>query len=61
MLKKLDESADNALGYETRDRITEEEFASFEEEFEAAISRHGKVRLLLYMPEVPGVEPGALW
>jgi EmrB/QacA subfamily drug resistance transporter len=61
MLRKLEESSGNALGYEAKDRITEEEFASFEEEFEAAISRHGKVRLLLYMPEIPRVNSGALW
>lgn len=61
MLRKLDESAVNVLGYETKGRVTEEEFASFEGDFEAAISRYGKVRVFLYMPEVPGVEPGALW
>lgn len=61
ILKKLEESSGNILGYEARDGITEEEFASFEQEFEAAISRYGKVRVLLYMPEVPGVGPGALW
>jgi hypothetical protein len=61
MLRKLAESSGNVLGYEAKDRVTEEEFASFQEEFEAAISRHGKVCLLLYMPEMPGVDPGALW
>lgn len=61
MLRKLDESASGALGYEARGGITEDEFASFEEEFEAEVSRHGKVRILLYMPEIPGVEPAALW
>ena len=61
MLKRLEESSGNALGYEAKDRVTAEEFASFEEEFEAAISRHGKVRLLHCVPEVPRVDPGALW
>jgi hypothetical protein len=57
--QKLTESSGNVLGYEAKARVTEEEFASFQEEFEAAISRHGKVCLLLYMPEMPGVDPGS--
>lgn len=61
MLRKLPESTANILGYVAGDKITEEEFSAFAEEFEAAISRHGKARLLVYMPELPKVAPGALW
>jgi hypothetical protein len=40
--------------YEAKHRVTEEEFASFQREFQTASSRrHGKVRPLLYMPEMP--------
>ncbi len=61
MLKKLPESTENVLGYEAEDKITEEEFTAFAEEFEAAIERHGKARLLVYMPELPILTPSALW
>ncbi len=60
MIRKLDESAGNVLGYEVRKEVTEEEFVSFSREFEAAIAQHGKIRLLIYMPELPKTEPGAL-
>lgn len=60
-IRKLDESTDNVLGYEVRGRITKEEFETFEKDFEAEISTHGKVRILLYLPEIPAIEPGALW
>jgi hypothetical protein len=61
MLRKLQRSVDNVLGYEVGGKLTEEEFEAFAEEFEAAISRHGKVRLLIQMPEMPRMESGALW
>lgn len=61
MLRKLPESTENVLGYEAKDKITEEEFTAFAEEFEAAIERHGKARLLVYIPELPILTPSALW
>lgn len=61
MLTKLPESTDSVLGYEAGDKITEEDLTAFAKEFEAAISRHGKVRLLVYLPELPKIDPGALW
>ncbi len=60
MLKKLDEGTGNVLGYEIRGKLTEKEFETLSEEFKAVIAEHGKVRLLIRVPEMPGVEFGAL-
>ncbi|QZT65368.1 MULTISPECIES: STAS/SEC14 domain-containing protein [Mycolicibacterium] len=61
MLEKLPESTGNVLGYLARAKITDEELTAFAREFEAAIERHGKTRLLVYMPKMPTLTPGALW
>lgn len=60
MYRKLDESAGNVLGFETRGRLTEEELRAILKETEDAIAEHGKIRLLVYMPEVPRPELAAL-
>ncbi|CAN5576139.1 hypothetical protein BH24ACT22_BH24ACT22_16700 [soil metagenome] len=60
MLKKLNESAGNVLGYEVKGKLTEKEFEALSVELKAVIAEHGKVRLLVRMPEMPGVEFGAL-
>lgn len=61
MLQKLPQSTGNVFGYEARGRITDQEFTAFADEFAAAIARHGKVRLLVYLPELPWLDPVALW
>jgi hypothetical protein len=53
MIRRLDESSGNVLGWEVTDEVTEEEVRTLSEEFEAAVAKHGKVRVL----EVP---PGLL-
>ena len=60
MLRKLDEGTGNVLGYEVEGKLTEGEFEVISEEIEAVITRHGKVRLLIRMNEMPRMEPGAL-
>lgn len=60
MLRRLDEGPDNVLGYEVAGKLTEKEFETLSEEFKAAVAAFGKVRLLVLMPELPGMEPGAL-
>ena len=49
------------IGLRGRGKLTEEEFEAFSQEFRAEISRHGKVRLLIHVPEVPNMESGAMW
>ena len=61
MLRKLQQSSGNVLGYKVGGKLTEEEFEAFSQEFRAEISRHGKVRLLIHVPEVPSMESGAMW
>ena len=60
MLKKLDQSKGNVLGYEMKGKVTEKEFEDLSEEFKTAVAEYGKVRLLVRIPEIPGVEPGAM-
>ena len=59
--RKLQQSSGNVLGYEVGGKLTEEEFEAFSQEFRAEISRHGKVRLLMHVPEIPSMESGAMW
>jgi SpoIIAA-like len=61
VLRKLQQSSGNVLGYEVGGKLTEEEFEAFSEEFRAEISRHGKVRLLIHVSEIPSMESGAMW
>ncbi len=60
MLRKLDEGTENVLGYEIKEELTEKEFETLSEEFKTVVAKHGKVRLLVRIPEMPGVELGAL-
>ncbi len=60
MLTKLDQSKGNVLGYEMEGKVTEKEFEALSEEFKTAVAEHGEVRLLVRIPEIPGVEPGAM-
>jgi len=60
VLKKLYEGTGTVLGYEMKGKLTEKEFMTLSEEFKAVIAEHGKVRLLIRVPEMPGVEFGAL-
>jgi hypothetical protein len=45
MIRRLEESSDNVLGWEVTGKVTEEEVRTLSEEFKAAIAEHGKVRL----------------
>lgn len=60
MLKKLYEGTGTVLGYEMKGKLTEKEFMTLSEEFKAVIAEHSKARLLIRVPEMPGVEFGAL-
>lgn len=60
MLRRLDDGTGNVLGYEVKGKLTEKEFETLSEEFKAAVAEHDKVRLLVYMPEMPRMELGAL-
>jgi len=58
--RKLEQSSGNVLGYEVRGKLTEEELGSILTDMEEAIDRFGKVNLLIYFPEIPRPDLGAV-
>ena len=59
MIRRLDESSGNVLGWEVTGKVTEEEVRTISEEFKAAIAEHGKVRVLVRMRRIPRMGLGA--
>jgi hypothetical protein len=53
MIRRLEESSGNVLGWEVTGKVTEEEVRTLSEEFKAAIAEHGKVRVLVQMRRLP--------
>jgi hypothetical protein len=60
MYEKLDRSGGRTLGYEIRDRISEDELQEILREMEAVIHDEGEVRVLVYIPTFPSFEIAAL-
>ena len=60
MYRKLEESSGNVLGYEARGKLTREELGAILADIEEAIDRFGKVNLLVYLPEIPRPDLGAI-
>ena len=60
MYRKLEESSGNVLRYETLDKLTEEELGIILADVEEATDRFGKVNLLVYVPEIPRPDLGAI-
>ena len=59
MIRRLDESSGNVLGWEVTGEVTEEEVRTISEEFKAAVAEHGKVRALVRMRRIPRMGLGA--
>jgi hypothetical protein len=59
MIRRLEESSGNVLGWEVAGKVTEEEVRTLSEEFKAAIAEHGKVRVLIRMRRLPRMELAA--
>src|ERR687895_1012468 len=59
MIRRLDVSSGNVLGWEVTGKVTEEEVRTLSEEFKAAIAEHGKVRALVRMRRIPRMGLGA--
>ena len=57
---KLEESSGNVLCYEARGKLTEDELGSILTDIEEAIDRFGKVYLLIYLPDIPRPDLGAV-
>jgi len=60
MYARLPQSTDSTLGYEIR-QITRDEVIKLEHEIEQAISKHGKIRVLLDLRPFPYADVGAFW
>src|ERR671921_182809 len=56
MIRRLEETSGNVLGWEVTGKVTEEEVRTISEEFKAAIAEHGKVRVLVRMRRIPRME-----
>lgn len=56
MYRKLPQSHDNVLGYEVAGTVTEEEYRQVAGELREVIDEHGKVRVLVRVPEMPDQE-----
>src|ERR687897_370809 len=59
MIRRLEESSGNVLGWEVTGKVTEEEVRTRSEDFKAAIAEHGKVRVLIQMRRIPRMELAA--
>ena len=60
MYRKLERSSGNMLGYEVRGKLTKEELGTVLADLEEAIDRFGRVNLLVYLPEMPRPDLGAI-
>ena len=60
MYRKLERSSGNVLGYEARGKLTKEELGAILADMEEAIDRFGRVNLLVYLPEIPRPDLGAI-
>jgi hypothetical protein len=58
--RKLERSSGNVLGYEARGMLTKEELGTILADMEEAIDRFGEVNLLVYLPEIPRPDLGAI-
>jgi hypothetical protein len=59
LIRRLEESSGNVLGWEVTGKVTEEEVRTISEEFKATVAEHGKVRALVRMRRIPSMELGA--
>lgn len=61
MYRTLAQSAGNVLGYHFSGKLTEAEVKEVYREIEAAVEKHGKVRLLVEMGDLSTPELQAAW
>jgi len=61
MIKRLDRSTDNTLGFTLSGTLHDEDYKNFVPAVDAAIAAHGKVRLLAQFADFHGWDIHALW
>ena len=57
----LDLSEGNVLGIRLQGRLQEQDYSEILPEMARIIDQHGKLRLLLELKGIQGIEPSALW
>jgi len=58
--RKLERSYANVLGFEARAKLTKDDLGAILADMQEAIDRFGKVNLLVYLPEMPRPDLGAI-
>lgn len=60
MYEKLSQSGENAIWYEIREVLTEDQLGEILTEIEDVLAEYGSVRLLVYLPSLPYPDVTAL-
>jgi len=61
MYEKMKESSGNAIGFRLSGKLTDADYKAMGPEFETAIEKYGKIRLLWLLEDFHGWEPKAAW
>jgi hypothetical protein len=61
MFRRLPDSAAHVIGYELRGAVTEQDVERMQADLRAAIEDHGRIRLLVTLDDLEGIEPAAVW
>lgn len=56
MIKKLSQGEGRVLGYAVKDQITEKDLQLIDNDIDAAVDRHGKIRVLVNYEDLSGVD-----
>ena len=61
MIEKLPKSSDQILGFQLSGRLHDQDYATFVPVIDAAVAKHGKIRLLAQFHDFDGWDVHALW
>jgi len=61
MMKVMDRSSGNVVGIRVDGTVTGDDYAGLAPTIEKLITEHGKVRVLVRVDRLTGMEPGAIW
>jgi hypothetical protein len=61
VFRRLPDSAAHVIGYELHGEVTEQDVERIQADIRSAIEDHGRIRLLVTLDDLQGVEPAAVW
>ena len=61
MIETLPQASDNVLGFKMSGKLHDEDYKKFEPMVDAAVAKHGKVRMLAQFHDFHGWDLHALW